>query len=106
MSLDSPPRVDTDPRSAGLLGARRRWGPARHLTTGDLPAAERAAVADLLTRVRVERARQGLPPTVSDRLAVAAIAAVLRTKETAPSISETLPGAVKTGGTRDAAPSV
>ena len=91
MSLDSPPRVDTDPRSAGLLGARRRWGPPRHLTTRDLPAPERAAVADLLTRVRIERARQGLPPTISDRGVLAAIAAVLSEKKATPEISR--PGA-------------
>ena len=89
-----------DPRSAGLAGARRRWGPPRHLPTGDLPAPERAAVADLLTRVRVERARQGLPATISDRGVLTAIAAVLSEKKTAPAVSETSAGAVK-GGRRD-----
>jgi hypothetical protein len=76
---------DINPRVSGLVGARRRWGPPRHLPTGDLPAPERAAVADLIVRVRLERARQGLPPTVSDRKTVAAIAAVL-TKSEAPVI--------------------
>lgn len=86
-------------REAGLRGSRARWGPPRHLSTGDLPAPERQVIGDLLIRVRVERARQGLPPTISDRAAVAAIAAVL-VKETGPT-NETS-GPVATGGTRDA----
>ncbi len=92
--------MSTDFRAVGLTGARRRWGPPRHLTTGDLPAPERAAVADLLTRVRVERARQGLPATISDRGVLAAIAAVLSEKKTGPEISS--PEPVQSGGTRDA----
>jgi hypothetical protein len=91
-----------DPRAAGLAGARKRWGPPIRHRLSDLPVAERAAVADLLTRVRIERARQGLPPTVSDRAAVAAIASVLAKSE-APVIET--PGASSTEGHGDDRPS-
>jgi hypothetical protein len=80
-----------DARSSGLLGARRRWGPPVRHNLRDLPAPERAAVADLLTRVRIERARQGLPATISDRGALAAIAAVLSEKKTGSEISRPEP---------------
>jgi hypothetical protein len=71
-------------RTSGLLGARRRWGPPRHMATGDLPAPERDAIVGLVARVRAERTRQGLPPSVSDAATIAAIAAVLSRRKAAP----------------------
>jgi hypothetical protein len=67
----------SDYRLSGLKGAATRWGPPRRLTTGDLPPSERAALCDLLARVRARRAARRLDPGVSDPAIVAELAATL-----------------------------
>jgi len=77
-----------DPHATGLAGARKRWGPARHLAVGDLPAPDRAVLAAVTERARAERRAQGLPPTVTGPT-LRAVAAILSQTENAAPVSET-----------------
>ncbi len=86
-------------RERGQIGATNCWGPPLRHRLNDLPAPERAAIAGLLTRVRIERIKQHLGPTVSDRAACAAIAAVLTEEEPA---APEQPAGSTIGGTEDA----
>jgi len=71
-----------DPHESGRIGARRRWGPARHLAVGDLPAPDRAVLAAVADRARAERQAQGLPETITGP-SLAAVAILLAASQKA-----------------------
>jgi hypothetical protein len=82
----------------GAALARCRWGPARHLATGDLPASDRAVLVDVLERARAERAAQALPEHIGPGPTLAKVAAILAKSEPAAIVS---PAGSHVGGSLD-----